>query len=472
MISEFIERQLAEVDDLAELKATLVALRLLEQKVSPTASVTERELMAHPAIRDGLSFPAISLRPALQRAVARGTLLSVELSDEPRYFANDEANRKVIEAMHALSAPSAGATRLDDALSAVTREIERLEMIDVYAVSDAGRGMVEEWLMRGYSQAEIAAATQLTLKSPRAKHLPPRGIAEIDTTLTQSPPAEPTEYFAVVVAKTSRTPEDIVNLRERLGRWPTAHEFNLVRGAVSLFGLRAAVEGLKRVSRAHRMNVDALIPLLAEQEEAALAAQRDEAQADVRLRELIQLYESSLGMPPTGAIADEMRSLLKEAGDLVLWRAIFAYAVAQNKRSWAYIRKLVQNPSPDVFVPQPANDAAQLAYDEYRRRVNRVLDASIATEINQLAQKISDAAIWKTAFDRAAAANALRWDYIKKVLTASQGASAGKNHGRAKSIPKRGASTTRKPQVEYDEQARAAAETRARQRLAKRPDGK
>jgi hypothetical protein len=257
-------------------------------------------------------------------------------------------------------------------------------------------------------------------------------------------------------------------LRERLGRQPGAHEFNIVRNAVGLFGLRAVLDGLKRVSRGRQVDIDALIPLLVEQEEAALALQREEVEIDARLSELAELYESAFGLPPTAVIAEEMRLLLHEAQDLALWRSVFAYAAQQNKRSWPYVKKLLQNPSPDVFLPQPVNEIAQFAFHEYRRRVNRILDAGVAGEINQLALRVTDAARWTNAFDKAAAANALRWDYIKKVVTTSLNTKSEKNNGRAKATAKRGGAS-RRPQVEYTDDARAAAEDRARQRLAQRP---
>lgn len=461
MIGDFVERKLAEVDDLAELKVTLVTLRLLEQKVSPAASVTERELLAHPAIRDGLSFPAISLSPALQRAVARGALLCAQVGEEQRYFAADETSRRTVEALSTLASPDSMATQADAVLGLVAHEIERLELIDAYPISGDDRAQIEEWLARGYTHEEIMAAARLTLRSPRGKHVPPRGIKEIGAALTVAPPAEPSDYYLIVVAKASRPPEEIVNLRERLGRWPTAHEFAVARAAVGLFGLRVVLDALRRV------DVDELLGFLAEQEDAALALQRNDAQVKTHMREVVQLYESSFGLPPTGAIANEMQALFKDFPDVMLWRDVFAYAAGQNKRSWPYVRKLLQNPSADVFLPQPANDTARLAFEAYRKRVNRTLDASVANEINQLAQKVTDAAVWSSAFDKAAAANALRWDYIKKVLASSAEPPTRKNHGRAKPTTKRGG-TFRRPQVQYTEAERAAAEERARQQLARR----
>ena len=234
-----------------------------------------------------------------------------------------------------------------------------------------------------------------------------------------------------------------------------------------MFGLRAVLDGLKRASQGHDLDIHALLGILAEQEEAALALQRGDAQTDVQMRELVQLYESSFGMPPTGAIANEIQALTKEISDVVLWRSVFAYAANHNKRSWPYVRKLLQNPSPDVFLPQPVNDIAKIAFDAYRKRVNRTLDASVAHEINQLAHKIGDVAKWTSAFDRAAAANALRWDYIKKVLTSAQ-ADPGDAKRKPASKAHKPGTGYRRPQVAYTDEQRVAAEERARQRRAHR----
>jgi hypothetical protein len=166
-----------------------------------------------------------------------------------------------------------------------------------------------------------------------------------------------------------------------------------------------------------------------------------------------------------------MQGLLKELPDTEQWRSVFEYVARQNKRSWAYVRKLLQNPSPDVFMPQPVNDTAQFAFNEYKKRVNRLLDASIANEINDVAKIVAEIERWKSAFDKAAAANALRWDYIKKVLTTPDKPDPknDRNHGRTKqATPNRRGSTFRRPQATFTDEERAADEARARQRLAQR----
>lgn len=477
MLDDFIQHNLSHVDDLAELKVSLVALRLLEQKVSPAPSITERDLMEQPAIRDGLSFAAISLRPALQRAVARGTLLCAQMGEsEPRYFANDDAGRRAVEVLSEPALDVKHEAQAHEALlQMLAHEIERLELIEAYAGDEADRELVSEWLARGYAEAEMLAAVQAALREPRRKNAPHRTLKDCTAMLIAKPPALPTEYYRVVIARSVKpVPEEIMLLRERMGRWPNAREFEQARAAVGLFGRKVTLEALRRAPLNGAAALDGVIAALAEQEAAALALQRNQLEDETEVREMAALYEQAFGVPPTGVVMDEMRLLRKDAPDMAVWRSAFAYAINQNKRSWAYVRRIIQNPSPEVFAPVPANATAQFAFAEYKKRVNRVLDASVAREINELAAKIEDTVKWTAAFDKAAAANALRWDYIKKVLS-SMNEPADKNHGRKKPATKQNAgkqqgrsNTFRRPQATYSDEERAAAEERARQRAAQR----
>ncbi len=473
LVNAFIANTLAQVDDLAELKVSLVALSLLEAKPAATPFVTEGELLNHPAIRNGLSFPTTTLRLALQRAVLRGTLLCASIGEgELRYyFANDAAGRRAVEVIESAGAPpKPGASRGAELLARIAFELERLEMLEVYAPEPEDLSALEERLARGYTEAEIIAALRAALRAPRPGHTPPRTLRACLVVLDAQPPAAPSEYYRVIVSKAAPPPEEIVNLRERLGREPTGREYDLVRAATGMFGLRAVLDGLKRVTRDGRVDVDALIPLLAEREEALLALQRADARAEAHLRELVALYESAFGLPPTATVADEMRLLWDEVSDLSLWRSVFAYAAGQNKRDWFYVKRLLQNPSPDVFTPPPVNETAQFAFAEYKKRVNRTLDGHVAADINALAAQITDTTRWTAAFDKAAEANALRWDYIRKVLTASpQGKRKGTDsNGRRGETTQRKGRTYSRPQVEYTEADREAARERARQRIASR----
>jgi hypothetical protein len=471
----FVDSQLAQIDNLDELKVTLVALRLLEQKQNEMASVSEADLLVHPAIRGGLRFPSITLRPALQLAVARGTLLQAQAGNAVRYFRNDPAGQRASSAFERAYAkappPDAPAERV---LNGAGREIERLEGIDFYPPASDDLARVEEWLARGYSSDDVLEAVRATLLHPRAKGTSHRTLTDCQKALYRKPPAAPSDYYAVCVARTRKPPEEIVNLRLRLGREPDHHEFAALRDAVGLFGLRAALDGLRRLSGANdasrSVDLAALVPLLAESESAAISQSRADDAGNAAAREAIQLYESSFGTPPTGLIADEIKSALNDVPDLALWRAVFEYAARQNKKSWAYVRKLLLNPSPDLFAPAPVNELATAAFEMYRRRVNRVIDATIATEINTLAGTVSELARWTNAFDKAAAANALRWDYIKSVLTSSTDKKTDGKRQPARKPQQRGGGTYRRTQVEYSDEQRKAAEERARRELDEETD--
>ena len=441
MLDDFLQRALAEVDDLAELKVSLVALRLLELKQSETASITARELATHPALRSGLGFaPEIALNAALQRAVARGTLLAsvVASLDEPRYFQNNEASRRMLDAIELADSTHTSARSVSPergirrALSVIAREIEWLETIDVYAPTPQDEVAVEEWLAQGYTQEEILRCIRETLNTPRIKGTPARTLQACAAQITAHPPATPSAYYRTVVAHNQPLRDDpaipkeaphdkIIAFRELAGRWPNGHEFNIIQAAVGIFGDNATIEMMKRLVNPERADVNALLPLLAEREEAELALAREEVLPDLRLREIIQLYESTFGLPPTSRIAQDIKELADEVKDMEVWQSVFKYSATQNKREWNYVRKLLLNPSPSIFEPAPVNDTARFAFSLYKRRVSRgVLDPAVAREINELALKITDEAKWNDALDRAARANALRWDYIKNTLIGSK----------------------------------------------------
>jgi hypothetical protein len=425
MLDEFLQHTLAEVDDLAELKVSLVALRLLELKQSETASTTARELAAHPALRNGLGFaPEIALNAALQRAVARGTLLSSNVAalDEPRYFQNNEASRRMLDAIelagNTRSPGQAAAERsVTQVLTAMARELEWLETIDAYAPTPADEEAVEEWLAQGYTQDELLRGIRETLNKPRIKGTPARTLQTCAGNITANPPAAESSYYRAVIARSMQPPDEIIAFRELAQRWPNGHEFNVIQAAVGIFSANATIELMKRLVNAEQVNMNDLLPLLAEREEAEIALAHDEVLPDLKLRKIIELYESTFGLPPTSRIAQDMLDLADEVKDMEVWQSVFKYAATQNKREWNYVRKLLLNPSPSIFEPEPINDTARYAFSLYKRRVSRgVLDPAVAREINEVAQTITDVARWNDAIDRAAKANALRWDYIRKTL--------------------------------------------------------
>ena len=474
MLNDFIDTALAHIDDLAELKVTLVALRLLAAKNGAMVSVTERELLVHPAVQS-LSFADISLKLALQKAVARGTLLSAAPGDgEMRYFINTAQMREMVTTLHASSPNDNIGGRPYDA---VRREIEKQELVEAYAFSVEDLVLLDEWTARGYDEAELIAAVQAALHEPRPSGTPPRPVRTSEGYLVTTPPCMPSAYYRVTVVHTEKPASYVVAFRELARRMPNGAEFKVLQTAVALFGQRNVEEGLTRLRGEGPYSIEGLIPLLSEQEESQMTFERGRAEVDLQVRDLMKLYELTIGLPPTEYIARDMKSLYdSDLKDMGTWKAVFDYAATQNKKDWRYIRTLLLNPSPNVFMPAPVNDTAKQAFDDYRRRVGR-LDPMIANEINQAAQQVSEMARWLEAFDAAARANALNWNYIKKVLLsqsdkqADPKKQAGKDGDRK---PKRtpakpsGGSTYRRPQVEYTDEQRTAARDRARQLLAER----
>ena len=106
----FFSQLLPQIDHLGELKVTLHIFWLLTRKRGDRPGVSDRELAADYHLLDGLSLPGVSplgvppleaLRDALERAVARGTLLRVTVGEGAQqrawYFVNSEKGRRAVE---------------------------------------------------------------------------------------------------------------------------------------------------------------------------------------------------------------------------------------------------------------------------------------------------------------------------------------------------------------------------------------
>jgi DnaD/phage-associated family protein len=103
--SLFFSELLPAIDHLAELKVTLYAFWLLAQKKGGHRYVSRQELEADNLLLDGLESegltPAETLRDALDRAVARQSLLRVFVGEGASrrdwYFANSEKGRQAVD---------------------------------------------------------------------------------------------------------------------------------------------------------------------------------------------------------------------------------------------------------------------------------------------------------------------------------------------------------------------------------------
>jgi DnaD/phage-associated family protein len=101
----FFSELLPDIDHLAELKVTMHIFWLLTQKKGHRPCVGGEELASDRRLLDGLASPAMSaeetLRDALERAVARRTLLRVTADQDDGlrdwYFVNSEKGRQAVD---------------------------------------------------------------------------------------------------------------------------------------------------------------------------------------------------------------------------------------------------------------------------------------------------------------------------------------------------------------------------------------
>ena len=101
----FFSGLLPYIDDMAELKATLHVMAALYRKKGYPRYVSRQELLTNDSLMSGLKCENESsetaLQNALEKAVGRGTLLSLAMekdgASEDVYFLNMASNRQVVE---------------------------------------------------------------------------------------------------------------------------------------------------------------------------------------------------------------------------------------------------------------------------------------------------------------------------------------------------------------------------------------
>ncbi len=105
----FFSELLPAIDHLGELKITLYAFWALSRKEGGFRYLSQREMASDRLLLNALRLPGVtpeeSLEEALERAVARGSLLQVTLTfaqgEETFYFLNSPKGRAAIEAIQA-----------------------------------------------------------------------------------------------------------------------------------------------------------------------------------------------------------------------------------------------------------------------------------------------------------------------------------------------------------------------------------
>ena len=150
-----------QIDDLAELKVTLLVLRRLAQMQSDAAPwITLAELQADPAIRTALGDAVdAQLADALARAVTRGVLLVAEwrLSDgtvEQRYLANSPRGRAALRAMQRGVEPArAIKTTRPNIFALYEQTVGPLTAILSEDLIDAEKTYPAEWIEEAFHEA-------------------------------------------------------------------------------------------------------------------------------------------------------------------------------------------------------------------------------------------------------------------------------------------------------------------------------
>lgn len=150
-----------QIEDLAELKVTLLVLRRLALMQSDAAPwVTLAELQADPAIRAALGdVMEAQLVGALARATQRGTLLVAEwrLADgtaEQRYLANSPRGRAALRAMQRGVEPArASKTTRPNIFALYEQTIGPLTAILSEDLMDAEKAYPAEWIEEAFHEA-------------------------------------------------------------------------------------------------------------------------------------------------------------------------------------------------------------------------------------------------------------------------------------------------------------------------------
>jgi DNA replication protein len=102
----FFTELLPQIDHMAELKVTLYAFWRLQQQEGQLTFLRKRDMLADSAFLSGLGDqPEATLADGLERAIARGTLLHVQLQNNGRsddlYFLNTLKGRAAVDGIQA-----------------------------------------------------------------------------------------------------------------------------------------------------------------------------------------------------------------------------------------------------------------------------------------------------------------------------------------------------------------------------------
>lgn len=150
----FFSSLLPDIEDMAELKATLHVMWAVYRKKGYPRYVSRAELLADAGLMRGLSAPgrpgAESLGQALALAAARGTLLQLKLNHEGQqqelYFLNTPTDRAAVERISSGELPVYG--------FAVPQPGAEPERRDIFSLYEANIGLLTPLIAEDLKEAE------------------------------------------------------------------------------------------------------------------------------------------------------------------------------------------------------------------------------------------------------------------------------------------------------------------------------
>ncbi len=152
----FFSGLLPQIDDLAELKTTLHVLAMLSRKKGYPRYVSRQELLANESLMAGLKTKDESsestLQKSLEKAVSRGTLLSIAVekdgTSEDIFFLNTTSNRQLIEQVES------GELELTGLKKSGKKYVPPDEVPDIFTLYEENIGILTPMIADELSEAE------------------------------------------------------------------------------------------------------------------------------------------------------------------------------------------------------------------------------------------------------------------------------------------------------------------------------
>ena len=152
----FFSGLLPHIDDMAELKTTLHVLAKLYRKKGYPRYVSLQELLGDESLMSGLKAegesPEVALQNALEKAVGRGTLLSLAMEKDGSsgdvYFLNTASDRQVIEKIEN------GELELTGLKTADRKYVPPEELPDIFTIYEDNIGILTPMVADELREAE------------------------------------------------------------------------------------------------------------------------------------------------------------------------------------------------------------------------------------------------------------------------------------------------------------------------------